>query len=196
MAIDKREGTRGTTYEVRYRGPDGKERSRSFRSMRAARAYEAEQRSAISKGGWVDPKGSTRPIEIVASMWMKSNPGKRPSTIARDENELRLHILPALKGRPIGSITPTDFEELVTTWAATAEPRTVGRRYGVLRAVMNYAVNRDLIARTPCRNIKLPQEQPLDRQLPTAAEVAAPGRSHGHLRADGIPGCRARDAVG
>lgn len=173
MAITKRDRTRGPSYEVRYRGPDGKERSRSFRTLREARAYEAEQRGAIARGGWVDPQRAARPVDVVAAAWLRSNPGKRPSTIARDENELRLHILPPLTGRAIGSITPTDVEELVTAWAATAEPRTVGRRYGVLRAVMNYAVSRDYIARSPCRGIKLPEKQPLERLLPTASEVAA-----------------------
>lgn len=131
------------------------------------------ERSTITRGGWVDPQRSARPLDEVAAAWLRSNPGKRPATIARDEVELRLHILPPLARRTIGSVTPTDIEELVRAWSATAEPRTVGRRYGVLRAVMNYAVSRDLIGRSPCRGIKLPQEQPLDRELPTASEVAA-----------------------
>ena len=173
MAISRREGVRGTTYEVRYRGPDGKERSRSFRSIRQARAYEAEQRSALARGGWVDPQRSSRPFQEVAAAWLRSNPGKRPSTLARDEVELRLHILPALGSRPVGGITPGDVERLVVEWSTSAEPRTVGRRYGVLRAVMNYAVSRDLIGRSPCRGIRLPEEQPLDRELPTAEDIAA-----------------------
>ena len=164
---------RGPTYEVRFRGPDGKERSRTFRSMRQARAYEAEQRATIGRGGWVDPQRSARPFAEVAAAWLRSNPGKRPSTLARDEVELRLHILPALGSRPVGGITPSDIERLVVEWSGSAEPRTVGRRYGVLRAVLNYAVSRDLIGRSPCRGIRLPEEKPLERQLPTVEDVAA-----------------------
>jgi integrase len=141
--------------------------------MRQARAYEAEQRAAIARGGWVDPRASSQSFEEVAASWLRANPGKRPSTLARDEVELRLHIVPAIGYRAIGGITPSDVERLVAEWSGSAEPRTVGRRYGVLRAVMNYAVSRDLIGRSPCRGIRLPEEQPLDRELPTAEEVAA-----------------------
>jgi integrase len=141
--------------------------------MRQARAFEAEQRTTIARGGWVDPTESARPFKEVATAWLRSNPGKRPATLARDEVELRLHIIPALGSRPIGGISPSDVETLVVVWSKSAEPRTVARRYGVLRAVMNYAVSRDLIGRSPCRGIRLPEAQPLDRELPTADEVAA-----------------------
>ena len=52
-------------------------------------------------------------------------------------------------------------------------PRTVRRRYGTLRAVLNRAVECDLIARTPCRGVKLPAVAPLDRPQVTAQNVTA-----------------------
>lgn len=173
MAIERRSGARGTTYEVRYRGSGGEQRSRSFKTLREARAYEAEQRSAVARGGWIDPRNAARLFETVAAEWATSNPSKRPSTLARDEVDLRVHVLPPLGKRQIGSITPADVQGLVNLWSSRAEPRTVGRRYGVVRAVMNHAVNNDLIARSPCRGIKLPSREPVDREIPTADAVVA-----------------------
>ena len=91
MSIHRRVGKRGNTYEVRLRAPDGRELSRSFRTEREARAFEAEQRTAMHRGGWIDPKAATTRFRLVAERWQHSNPAKRPSTMARDDVTLRLH---------------------------------------------------------------------------------------------------------
>ena len=41
MSITKHEGRRGVRYEVRYRGADGKERSKRFRARRPPRTTNA-----------------------------------------------------------------------------------------------------------------------------------------------------------
>jgi len=43
--------------------------------MREARAYEADQRAMISRGGGVDPRRSARRVDEVAASWLRSNPG-------------------------------------------------------------------------------------------------------------------------
>lgn len=56
--IDKRATHAGQArYEVRLRGIDGKERSRTFRTRREAESYERAQRTSIDHGLWVDPNG-------------------------------------------------------------------------------------------------------------------------------------------
>jgi hypothetical protein len=73
---------------------------------------------------------------------------------------LRSALLPALGHRTIGSITPTEIQQLVSSWASTHSPRTVRRRYAVLAAIVGAAVRADLIGRTPCRGVKLPKNAP------------------------------------
>jgi integrase len=53
-------------------------------------------------------------------------------------------------------LTPSDIRALVTDCYARLAPRTVRRTYGALRAVLNYAVENDLVVRSPCRGIRLP----------------------------------------
>jgi integrase len=98
-------------------------------------------------------------------MWLASNPGKRGGSWQRDEIVVRVHVLPELGSRPVGSLTPGDVQGLVNGWAAKHAPETVRREYGVLRAILNYALANDMVGRSPCRRIKLPKVAPLRRHI-------------------------------
>lgn len=179
MSIHRRVGKRGNTYEVRLRAPDGREISRSFRTEREARAFEAEQRAAMHRGGWIDPKAATTPFRVVAERWQHSNPAKRPSTLARDDVTLRLHLIPALGDKPIGQITAADVRALVMTWMRQRKPSSVSRDYRTLAAICRFAVDQDLIARSPCRGIKLPTGAHRPVHVVDADELARLARAMG-----------------
>jgi len=170
--IHKRPTRRGARYDVRLRDPAGRVYTRTFATRKEAERFERGELAARDRGGWIDPRHASRTLADVAAEWEKSNPGKRPSSVARDEIALRLHVLPALGARPIGAITPADVQREVNTWSTSMAPRTVKRTYGVLRAVLAFAVVNDVIVRTPCRGIGLPQARPVDRLLPTPDELA------------------------
>ncbi len=89
-------------------------------------------------------------------------------TLASD----RVHLKP-LASRKIRSVTQPDVQALVNAWSGTAAPRTVKRRYGVLAAVFAYAIAADWLARSPCRNIKLPSVASTRRRHLTPEHVAA-----------------------
>jgi hypothetical protein len=62
-------------------------------------------------------------VKEVAERWLEANPSKREI--------VRLHLVPALGRRPIGSVTPRDVQGLVNDWIASGKrPRTVLRQYG------------------------------------------------------------------
>jgi len=63
-------------------------------------------------------------------------------------------------------------QSLVNRWAAARAPRTVQREYGVLRAVLNFALANDMVGRTPCRGIKLPEITPHRGRVVDADELA------------------------
>jgi hypothetical protein len=130
---------RGVVWEVRLRSTDGREYSRTFPTKREAEAFEGRERTDRARGAWIDPRRLLTPFRAVATAWLDSNPGRRPTTAATDAALLRLHILPTLGHRPIGSITPADVQRLVNDWSGHHAPRTVKRTYGTLRAVLNYA---------------------------------------------------------
>lgn len=157
MSIRRRDTKKGTRYDVRLRGPDGREASGTFRTEREARLFEAEQRTMLQQGGRIDPRSASTPLADVAVEWLDSNPSKRPSTLARDDVTLRLHLLPPLGNRPIGQITPAEVHSLVKQWFGERKPSSVVRDYRTLAAIFNYAVEQEFIARSPCRKVKLPK---------------------------------------
>lgn len=172
--IERRTTSAGQVrYEVRIRALDGKERSRTFRSKREAKDYEAAELAKRARGEWIDPRQSAIPFADVAAEWLESNPAKRESTWVRDEVTLRLHLLPHFGPVPVGRIDRSSVQRWVNQHATTHAPRTVKRDYGVLRAVMAFALDRDLIGRTPCRGTRLPSAEPVDGHLINSEELAA-----------------------
>jgi integrase len=116
----------------------------------------AREKVDRSRGAWIDPRKADTTFGDVAAAWLESDPGKTESSLSRDTGIIRNH-LQTLDRQPVGSITPGDVQALVTKWSKRQAPRTVRRHYDVLRAICTYAVVSDFIARSPCRNVKLPK---------------------------------------
>lgn len=173
MSIEKRATKRGVVYDVRLRDPGGRHYKRTFRTKRKAMDFEASERDAHTRGAWVDPSRAKIPFRDVAVEWLESNPSKRPSTLARDESALTCHLLPQLGELPIGSVMPADIQRVVNECSRRMRPRTARRTYGVVRAVFAMAVERDYLGRTPCRGIRLPRVERVERRVVTPAELAA-----------------------
>lgn len=100
---------------------------------------------------------------------------KRATTRARGEIVLRKHFLPALGARPIASITPLDVRRVVETMNENLAPATVRTNYAVLKAVLNAAVEADVLVKSPCRGVRLPSGEKRERAVlsPDALERLA-----------------------
>ena len=185
MSIERRMTRDGPRYDVRLRDPDGRSYKRTFPTRRQAKDFQVAELSAQARGAWIDPRAGKTTFAGVAADWLQANPAKRSSTYARDETIVRVHLTPVLGRRAIASIRPGDVQALVNSWAAgNAAARTVRRQFGVLHAVCEHALARDLIGRTPCRNIKLPAVAPNRRAVVTPeqlVDLAAELREHGSM---------------
>jgi integrase len=159
-------------YVIRLRDPNGQPYERRSDTLAEAKRYQATQRADRARGAWLDPRAADTAFDVWAAEWLQSNPGKRSSSLARDEGVIRLHLNPTLGARALGSITPKMVQTLINDWAESYAPRTVKRHYEVLRAVLGAAVEADHIARTPCRGIKLPQAVHESRHVITDDELA------------------------
>lgn len=96
----------------------------------------------------------------VAERWLEVGDDKRPRSIGRDQGIVHKHLIPAFKDRHVSSITSEQVQALVNKWSKTHAASTVARMFSVLRAVMNFAVAADMIHRSPCKRIRLPQAYP------------------------------------
>lgn len=164
---------RGDRYDVRYRTPTGAVRTRTFRSRRDATRFAHTVEADVLRGAWVDPRSGARTLEHVAMEWLASSPSKRPSTLATERSHLRIHLLPALGATAINRIAKRDIQTLVNTWSEQLAARTVRRIFGTLNAICNYAVDHEILVRSPTRGVKLPAVTTRMRALPTPGQLAA-----------------------
>lgn len=169
--ITKRTTTAGQNrYDVRTRIA-GRVITRTFNRRRDAMTFAATTEADKLRGVIVDPRGPRTPFETVSQRWLTASTAKRASSIARDRAIIENHLLPVLGSRGIGSITKADVQALVDRWAGTHAASTVLRQYSCLRAIFAYAESDDLIARTPCRGIRLPGVRLVERPALTAEQL-------------------------
>lgn len=168
----KRDGRK--VYDVRLRDPNGKEYSRTFLTKREAQAFESSERTDRNRGtGWIDPRSASTPLDALANRWLAANPAKRPRTIERDRQILAAAIAALGPSRAVGSVTRADVQGLVDTWRTRLAPSTVRRMYSCLRALFNYAEAAEVIGRSPCRHIRLPAAELVDRPTLDASQLSA-----------------------
>jgi integrase len=170
--IKRRVTDSGNRYDVRLRGPDGKERSRSFRTLKDAQRHEREVRSSLDKGSWIDPRHASLTFDTYADQWIAERHELRPRTVELYKSLLRVHIRPDFGALPLGKITPS----AVRSWnssLAQRHPVTAAKAYRLLREMFSTAISDELIARNPCAVKGAGQERSSERPMVSVPEVAA-----------------------
>ncbi|MFF9808638.1 tyrosine-type recombinase/integrase [Streptomyces coeruleorubidus] len=155
-----RHGT-GLRYRARYVGPDGSEKSKSFRDkeLRLAKQWLTNIEADMSRGQYVDPRTARTTFKQYAERWVKTHTGEINSREAA-ERRLRLHAYPHIGSRPLGSFKPAH----IRAWIAALEdtvPAESHRRIivGTVSAALSAAVEDGLLSKNPCRarTVKLPK---------------------------------------
>ena len=173
MSIHKRDTSRGIRYDVRLRNAEGKTYTRTWRTRKEAETYERAELTARDRGDWIDPTARRKTLNDVAAAWLASNPAKRPGTLANEKGALDRHILPELGNKRLGSITPREVQALVNELTTALAPRSVRRLMSAFRAICNYALANDVIARSPLRGVKMPALTTTKVHVFTPAELLA-----------------------
>jgi integrase len=173
-SVHRRSTSRGNRYDVRFRLADGSPRKRTFRTRKEADQYAATVEVDRLRGTLLDPtRGRITFAEWCDQYLEVAARTKRPTTYARDLSVLRTHFRPALGRLPLSAISPRHLRDVVDTMSVSLAPRTVRTNYGVASGVFTAAVDADLIARTPCRGIKLPAVERKPERFLTPAELDA-----------------------
>ncbi|MFE0271836.1 tyrosine-type recombinase/integrase [Streptomyces sp. NPDC058992] len=139
-------------FQARYQGPDGLTRSapETFASQTDADRWLVRKEAEIIDGRWKNPDDKVL-FGVYADAWFKER-DYAATTRERNGSALRLHILPTFANVVLSEITTPQIRR----WRAgllesgVGEP-TVVKAYQVLRAIMNTAVDDELIQRNPCR---------------------------------------------
>lgn len=149
--------------EVRIPGADGKRTTETFALRSEAKHWQEETRAALRRGDWRDPKSGAVLFDAWLTRWMAAR-GVEPETATDDWRTIERHVRPRWRGLPLNVIAGSRLE--VQAWVTKmtkdgyGQP-TVAKVYGLFAACMRAAVEEDLIGRTPCRDITLPEKRPI-----------------------------------
>ncbi|MFI1303917.1 tyrosine-type recombinase/integrase [Streptomyces sioyaensis] len=166
---------RSGRWTASYQGPDGQDfrAPETFETKKDAEVWLSQIEADLTRGNWQDPDAGAVNFKEYALQWV----GERGLSATTDElyrRLLRLHILPTFEGLDLDEITAPRVrtwrtERLSTTGAAT----TVAKSYRLLKAVMETAVDDELIRRNPCRIRGAGKESSAERQIATVDQVDA-----------------------
>lgn len=175
--IQKRTRNGKVSYRVRYRDPEGRQRSRSFPTKALADRFAATNAADMVRGDWVDPGLAGRSFRSYGEAWLAVKRGEvKEETADGYAADLRRYVYPVLGQVPVGRIMP----ETIDKFLAGLPEQDVGPvkvrnlLIKVVRPVLNHAVRDGAIKANPSAPIKVRKPR-RKRQIHTltAAQVAA-----------------------
>lgn len=128
----------------------------------------------IFRGEWQNPDGGAVLFGEYADKWIIERPNLRPRTVTLYRTLLRRHLGPTFGNVPLGGITYAKIRE----WRqarldAGVGAVTVAKAYRLLQAIMNTAVEDELIRRNPCRIKGAGVERSKERPVASIEQVYA-----------------------
>ncbi|MDQ3570031.1 MAG: site-specific integrase [Actinomycetota bacterium] len=160
-------------YDVELRRPDGTKYGRTFHTKREAETWEAQQRADRSRSRWVDPTAGHILFRDYADEWLRNRPKLRPRTVELYRSELRCHLLPVFGDIALDRITKRLIRGWYADLVATRSQVTAAKCYRLLAAILNTAVDDELIGSNACRIKGAAVERSPERPLATIDEVFA-----------------------
>jgi integrase len=147
---------------------------RTFSTQTDAEVWLSVMEADIVRGNWFDPDAGRVPLGEYGERWIAERPGLSARTVTLYNGLLRLHINPTLGWYDLVDLTPTGIrswrKELLDGGLGSV---TVAKCYRLLRAVLNTAVDDELIRRNPCRIKGAEAESSPERPVATPAQVHA-----------------------
>jgi integrase len=159
-------------WRARYRDASNREHAQHFDRKADGQRWLDEQSAGLLTGTHIDPRSAKVTLREYAGQWQAAQVS-RDATARLIDNALRLHILPALGSRPMGSILRTDVQQLVKTLSASMAPGSVRNVHDCLSRVFASAVDDRVVASSPCRRITLPALDDSEVTPPTVEQVRA-----------------------
>jgi integrase len=118
-------------------------------TRRNAEAFERQQKSRLASGVYI-AKADRRTFAEVVDMFLKERAARdrRTSTLVCYQTVFKCHLLPAFGPREVGSIRRADIADHFDAMrSAGATVQTVNRSLRALKAVLFFALERELVER-------------------------------------------------
>ncbi|MGF1667350.1 MAG: tyrosine-type recombinase/integrase [Acidimicrobiia bacterium] len=167
----RQERKRPRPWKARYRGPDGREHTRSFRLKVEAERWLRDELGKADRGQWVDPAAGAVAFGDWSEEWLGSLDVK-PKTAAGYRELLDSRILPIFGPVELRQITPVTIRHWIAEMSADGlSASRIKQARGILRAALELAVVDGLIGRNSATGVKVPTARTREQRFLTAAEV-------------------------
>jgi integrase len=143
------------TYRANWRDPAGRQRSKTFKTKKAARSFLANVEADLSHGSYVDPASGRLLFADLAKRWEEARRVEL-TTAAATRSRLNARVLPKWGEWPVGKIDHLAVRDWVAALSRELAPATIAECFLVFSSVMRSAVQGRLIGFNPCDGIRLP----------------------------------------
>ncbi len=141
-------------YDVRYRA-GGRAVEETFKRRQDAENRVCQIEAERLKGPVADPRRGREKLIEFAERWLEARTVKgkplAPMTKQGYRGLLHRNIEPTIGGYALADITPAVVREWYSKLSVTAGGDQAAKSYRLLRAILNTAVDDELIGRNPCR---------------------------------------------
>jgi integrase len=200
------QGTDGRTYRALRFTAYGKRR---YLSLGVVTAGEAERElrhvlADVERGTWtptaaIEPPPEPDPIptfhQYAEDWWTRNERRFKPATHEDYRWRLERHLLPCFAEIPLDAITYDTVERYIATKLAAPQPlspRSINMTVTLLGAILESAVERDLITRNPAKGKgrRVPEQARQRSHLETAAQIKALLDAAAELDCEALPACQ------
>jgi len=168
---------------VRYRDPSGKQKARTFVSEKAAVDYEAEVRTDMRRGAYLDPQAGQMKVAPWSEKWIAAQGHLKPSTRTRYRGLLKVQILPKWGGCSLHDVDFLEVQGWVSDLTSSGlSGSTVRQAHRVFSLLLETAVRSKRLSSNPAIGVKLPRAGKPEKTFLTHEQVTALAEAAGEWR--------------
>jgi hypothetical protein len=139
-SIEKRLRAGRSRWYVRYRDPQGKQRTKTFDRKIDAEHHLTSVEAAKLVGTYIDPAAGRLTIRDWSTTWLANQTHLKPSTRERYAGILREHVWPRWGATRLGDISHGGVQAWVSEVSATRSAATTRKVHRVLSLALDAAV--------------------------------------------------------
>jgi integrase len=163
---------KGARWQARYRGPDGRERTKMFDRKADAERWAAGQQAKISRSEWTDPALSRVIIAEWGQQWLAAKgPTLKASTRESYRSLWTTCILPTWRTVRLSDVSHQDVAAWVGRLSTTVGASRCRKAATLFSGMLSAAVRDQRIARNPCDGVSLPRLPDHRQRFLTMAEL-------------------------
>lgn len=148
-------------WRANWRDPAGKQKAKTFRTKREAKAFLAQIETDKTRGSYVSPHAGKALFGDHAQRWMQSW-NTEITTAARDASVMRNHVLPQWSLWPLSKIDQMAVQSWISELGEKRSRATVVECHRLVSAVLRSAVQNQLISLNPADGVRIPKRRKRD----------------------------------